>query len=156
MRPGANVRWVLAMAILARAVPASAACDGTARRVVDRGLHRQWIVMLDSAHPERPAKLVEVPWDEAAAKGEGCGEAASSAPRSSGRSASAPDVRPGMRVTLWKRGGEAEIHLAGVALGTGWAGDVVSVRAGWRGSLLRGMIRGPGLVELTTESGGKR
>ena len=148
--------WAITIAALAAAVPGFAACDGVATRVVDRGLHRQWIVERDRAHPERPAKLIEVPWSDAAARSGSCSTVTGSSKGASGRSASGAEVRPGMHVILFRQNGDAEIHLAGVALGAGWAGDVVAVRAGWHGAVLRGVIRGPALVELTTESGGKQ
>lgn len=156
MRPGASVWWALAIAAVAGTVPARAACDGAVSRLVDRGLHRQWIVERDRAHPERPATLVEVPWDDAAVQDRTCGGAAASSGRpGSGKSLSAAYVRPGMRVSVFRRDGEAEVHLVGVALGSGSAGDVVAVRAGWHGWVLRGVVRGPALVEMLTASGGK-
>jgi len=146
------------MAWMVGSTMAFAACrDDSAPRLVDRGLHRQWIVERDRAHPERPAALVEVPWDDAAAPVRSCGGAAndSGQPRS-GPSLTAADVRPGMRVSVYRQDAEAEVHLAGVALGSGRTGDVVSVRAGWHGAVLRGVVRGPALVEMLRQSGGKR
>ncbi len=144
--------WVAGSAL------AFAACSGSgAPRLVDRGLHRQWIVERNPAHPERPATLVEVPWDEAAVQGGSCGGAANdSAEPDSRRSLAAAEVRPGMRVLVFRRDSRAEVDLAGEALGTGWAGDVVAVRAGWHGAVLRAVVRGPALVEILAGSGGKR
>ena len=146
------------MAWMVGSTMAFAACrDDSAPRLVDRGLHRQWIVERDRAHPERPAALVEVPWDDAAAQGRTCrGASAGSGRQGPVRAASAADVRPGMQVLLYRQDGEAEIHLVGVALGSGWVGDVVVVRAGWHESALRGVVRGPARVELLPVGGGKR
>jgi hypothetical protein len=111
--------------------------------VIDRGLHRQWIVMRDDAHPERPPRLVEVPWSDARAE-----QAQSAAVVRSTLHRDAPLVRPGMTVAVVGHRGNAEWHLAGTALGAGWSGDTVLVRAGLHGAAERGVVRGPALVEL--------
>ncbi len=118
-------------------------CAGVAalpHTIVDPGLHRQWLVEQDRAHPERPARLVEVPWV--------------SAPSSPGETPQDPGprrpvaVRAGMQVTLSWRDGEAEIRLMGTALEAGRVGETVRVRAGLHGAVLRGVVRGPAVVEL--------
>jgi hypothetical protein len=131
------------------AAPAFGAC-GSGATIRDWGLHLAWTVERDCNHPERPATLVEVPWS-----------AGNSAP-ASGRNSTeentplpAPEVRSGMRVTLGRRGAMAEIHLYGTALRTARLGESVVVRAEWSGALLRGEVRGPGLVELDAVKGGK-
>jgi hypothetical protein len=147
------------MAWAAGSALASGACGGAASYVTDFGLHRQWIVERNLSHPERPATLVEVPWSAAAAQDQTC-NARPAPPASLSRHAplpplSAAEVRAGMRVSVYRRDGEAEIHLAGVALESGWAGDKVAVETGWHGLVLHGVVRGPALVELLVESGGK-
>lgn len=123
------------------AMLALAWCVGAAalpHTIVDHGLHRQWLVERDAAHPERPARLVEVPWGSAA-----------STPSENQKNPTRPAVvRAGMQVTLSWRDGEAEIRLAGTALETGSVGDSVRVRAGLHGAVLRGVVRGQALVEM--------
>jgi flagella basal body P-ring formation protein FlgA len=54
-----------------------------------------------------------------------------------------------MRVTVWQKNQEREIDLRGTALEAGRAGEAIAVRAGLRGTILRGIVRGPASVELT-------
>jgi len=111
--------------------------------VVDRGLHRQWIVVRDDAHPERPPRLVEVPWSDTRAE-----RAQPRAVTPSAIHRGAPLVRPGMTVAVVRSGGNAEWHLSGTALEIGWSGDTVRVEAGLHGAAERCVVRGPALVEL--------
>ena len=112
-----------------------------ATRIVDRGLHRQWLIERDSAHPERPARLVEVPWSDAAAR--------VSAKSRQGREMSRrPAVRAGMPVTLGWGDAEARGRLTGTALEAGCVGQTVWVKAGLHGAVLRARVRGAGQVEL--------
>lgn len=115
--------------------------------VRDWGLHREWRIEQDQAHPERPARLVEVPWSNAGM-----------APGSSRRESTPeraiqqpPAVRVGMRVTVIRLGAMAEIRLHGTALGTARIGENVAVRAGLGNSIVQGVVRGPGVVELSSE-----
>lgn len=112
---------------------ALAACGGGEVRVTDFGLHQQWKVERDCAHPERPPRLVEVPWREPAP-----------------RAARVPEVRAGMRVTVCGREGNAELRLEGTALSSGMAGGEIRVRAGLHGKALRAVVRGPGVVEIVS------
>jgi hypothetical protein len=128
-----------ALGISLSAGSAFAAPGSPSAIVVDRGLHRQWIVVCDPQHPERPPRLVEVPWSEARTA-----QVQPAAPTTRGT----PLVRPGMTVSIVRRSGDAEMHLEGTALETGWSGDAVRVRAGLHGAALRAVVRGPGLVEL--------
>jgi len=105
-------------------------------RIVDLGLHRQWLIERDRAHPERPARLVEVPWKSAAG------------PLPQANREAPPAVRTGMKVTLWRLESNSEVRLSGTALGDARVGETVPVRAGLHGAVLRGVVRGPGLVEL--------
>jgi hypothetical protein len=123
------------LGVVLAAGSALAAPGSPAAVIVDRGLHRQWIVVRDDAHPERPPHLVEVPWSDA--------RAAQASVR-----CDAPLVRPGMTVLVITSSGNAEMHLNGTALETGWSGEAVWVRAGFHGDALRGVVLGPGLVEL--------
>jgi Chaperone for flagella basal body P-ring formation len=113
--------------------------------VRDWGLHRQWHVECDRAHPERPAHLVEIPWG-----GAGTLPAQSEARPPIARPRP-PAVRAGMQVTVVRRGAMAEIRLRGTALGTARVGTTVAVRAGLGNAVVRGTVRGPGVVELTSE-----
>jgi hypothetical protein len=106
--------------------------------IVDRGLHRQWIVVHDPAHPERPPRLAEVPWSDSRA---------AQATAQKRLHLDAPLVRSGMQVEVVRCGGNADVHLRGTALESGWSGDAVLVRAGLHGLAERCIVRGPGLVE---------
>ncbi|MGB9148063.1 MAG: flagella basal body P-ring formation protein FlgA, partial [Acidobacteriaceae bacterium] len=122
------------------------------------GLHRQWAVLRDCAHPARPARLVEVPWSDQEARSRArTSEGAASQPGISGAHPRlAQPVRPGMRVTMWRRENDAAVQLSGTALEAGRIGDRVLVRAGLHGATLHGVVRGPALVELLPGSGGNR
>lgn len=111
--------------------------------VIDRGLHRQWIVVRDDAHPERPPRLIEVPWNDARAN-----QPKVAALPQKALHRDAPLVRPGMTVAVVARSNNAEVHLDGTALESGWSGDTVLVRAGLHGVSRRAIVRGPALVEL--------
>jgi hypothetical protein len=145
---------VLAAMVLAPAA-ASGAC-GAGNIVRDWGLHIEWAVERDANHPERPARLVEVPWDPVAVEGRSQ-MACVAASRGAGRGGppSAPEVRIGMWVTAWRRDESGEIHLRGTAMGTARTGEKVSLTAGPRGATLGGIVRGPGLVELTPQKVGE-
>jgi hypothetical protein len=121
------------------------AASATPTVVRDWGLHRQWRMEIDPAHPERPARLVEIPWSA------GKGPRASSLPQPDRGSRPKPAVRTGMRVTVVGRGARAQIRLLGTALGSGLPGETIAVRAGLGTSLVHGIVRGPGVVELIPE-----
>jgi hypothetical protein len=134
---------------------AFAAC-GPGSTVRDWGLHLQWTVERDCNHPERPARLVEVPWTAAGvAVHVASGTASDDAKKTSPRTASAPkaaqaapEVRAGMRVTLCRQDENSAVRLSGTAMRTARTGETIPVRAGWRGTVLQGIVRGPSLVEL--------
>lgn len=132
--------WRLTPVMLLAAGSAFAAPRSAPADVIDYGLHRQWRVVRDESHPERPPRLVEVPWSDRRV-------AAADAAVHRG----APLVRAGMTVSAVERTRIAELHLAGTALRAGWSGDTVEVRTGLHGAVRRGMVRGPGLVELLPE-----
>jgi hypothetical protein len=139
MRP-----WTILLPMMVFSAVASAACNGPIVR--DWGLHLQWMVEQDCEHPERPARLVEVPWTvEMRASATG-GKITDPRP--------VPEVRPGMMVTLCHRSDEADIHLRGTALGTARTGENVRVKTGLGSIPLDGIVRGPGLVELVPRRGG--
>ena len=122
-----------------------AGAGATPNLVRDWGLHREWRVECDAAHPQRPARLVEVPWSEVrAAPGHASAERKRVA-------AEPPAVRAGMRVMVVRRGAMADIRLRGTALGTARTGARVTVRAEQGHSVVEGIVRGPGLVELSGE-----
>jgi hypothetical protein len=113
--------------------------------VRDWGLHREWRVERDRAHPERPACLVEIPWSAAINRRSSSEPDAAPAPDIP----QPPAVRAGMRVTVVRREAMSEIHLYGTALATAVAGEKIAVRAGWDHAVVMGVVRGPGLVELS-------
>jgi hypothetical protein len=134
---------ILRFAVVLAAGTAFAASRSPSAFVIDRGLHRQWRIVCDEMHPERPPRLVEVPWSEARAEQP---QLKPSPPAPLHRDP--PLVRPGMSVTVVGHGGDAEWHLLGTALASGWSGDTVSVRAGLHGAPQRGIVLGPAMVEL--------
>jgi len=134
--------WILAASMVFPAL-ARGAC-GPASTLRDWGLHREWQITCDAGHPERPARLIEVPWSMPAAS-------CRSKPNGNPAALSAPEVRSGMRVTLWRRQESTDLHLSGIALGTARRGERVKVRAGLGTAVLNGIVRGPALVELTPE-----
>jgi len=136
--------WIVLAEIIIASPVAFGAC-GPGSAVRDWALHREWRVTCDAEHPERPASLIEVPWTAPTR------DPALGTERTAGNeNASAPEVRRGMRVTLWRGEETAEVHLSGIALGTARRGQKVKVRAGLGVLVLDGIVRGPGLVELTT------
>jgi hypothetical protein len=137
--------WILAGWLMA-APMAHAAC-GEAAIVRDWGLHRAWRVQRDCARPERPAALVEVPWTTTGGK-EGSERKTEEVVR-----AMAPAVLGGMRVRAIRHETNAEVQLTGTALNTAQLGERVAVRAGWSGTIVPAIVRGPGLVELQSERG---
>jgi len=111
--------------------------------VSDPVLHRRWAVVGDCSHPERPWTLREVPWQEASRP------AVSRQAEASLALGNAPLIAAGTRVRLWSSAGGASIELAGTALEAGEAGESIHVRAGSRGTVLEGRVRGAGSVELS-------
>jgi Chaperone for flagella basal body P-ring formation len=148
-----EVKWGVAGIAAALGASMALAAGGSAAVVRDWGLHREWRVERDAVHPERPGQLVEIPWSTPprapgkrnAAKDQGAPAAAQEQP--------APVVRPGMRVTVWRRGEEAEIRMTGTALEAGGVGKVIRVRAGLSQATLHGVVRGPSSVELVPGKG---
>ncbi|MGC2301427.1 MAG: flagella basal body P-ring formation protein FlgA [Acidobacteriaceae bacterium] len=128
---------------------ARGAC-GAGNTVRDWGLHLEWVVERNCDHPERPATLVAIPWSAPTTVR---AVDPSEVPRKA--TASAPEVRNGMRVTLVRQDENAAIHLYGTALGEARTGESVAVRARWSGALLHGTVRGPGLVEMEPGRGGR-
>jgi len=133
--------WGMLMGFVAMPALAWGGC-GPGRTVRDWGLHREWVVEQDCAHPQRPATLAEVPWSQ------GPVAAPAAAPGRPQAAPAAPEVRCGMRVILWRNEKGAEVHLEGTAMGTARRGEKVAVRAGLGGATLEGIVRGPGEVEL--------
>lgn len=136
----------LRTAVLGMTMGVGLSASAMPRVIRDWCLHRAWRVEQDDAHPERPARLVEIPWSA----GSGAGFAGGQAKVGPAIQAA---VRAGMPVTVTGRGAMAEIRLRGTALGTAQVGEVVSVRAGLDHAVVRGVVRGPGLVELVPEKG---
>jgi hypothetical protein len=102
----------------------------------DYTLNRTWIVMVKCGHPEIPRLAT----------------ASDRGPVLSFHLAGSPIdrlvVEPGSQVRLWRDDGRVRLDLAGVALNGGAAGAVVRVRLAPSGKVLRGVVRGPGMVEL--------
>jgi hypothetical protein len=140
MRLWTVVAGTILAGMVARPAMALVVCDGE-NTIRDWGLRRSWTIERDCAHPERPATLVEIPWTQAPAARLREKSTAEPVPPP-------PDVRRGMRVSLGRRGEKAEIHLFGTALDPGRVGDRIQVKAGMGGATLKGIVRGPGLVEL--------
>jgi hypothetical protein len=130
------------------AAPAFAACGASGTPVIDWGLHREYRIVRDCAHPERPASLVEVPWSEAAARRQRDSVHANPSGLRPAEQRSPYLVRAGTRVTLAGQTSEGAIRLVGIALEQGRAGDSIRVKAGFHGATLPGIVRGQGLVEL--------
>ena len=141
------MRTLVILVGMVMAAPAFAACGASHMPVIDWGLHRQYVIECDCAHPERPATLVEVPWSAAAVE-----RARAQVPANASTLAKSEQVpwpvRAGMRVTLVGQTTETRFHLVGMALEQGHDGDSVRVKAGLHGATLRAIVRGPGLVEL--------
>ncbi len=134
---------------------AAGAC-GSGYTMRDWGLHRQWTVARNMDHPERPATLTEVPWGwtpvVVGAHPADCGAGGPTGPRTT--LLTPPEVRVGMYVTVRGWNEKAEFALRGTALGTARLGETVAVRAGLGGARLTGIVRGPGLVEVTMRKEG--
>jgi hypothetical protein len=141
------MKTLLILVFMMTAAPAFAACGPGGLPVIDWALHRQYLVERDCAHPERPAMLAEVPWsDTTAERARVQGHANSPAMATLEHLPWLVHAR--MRVTLVGQTAETGVHLVGMALEQGHAGDEIRVRAGLHGTILRGVVRGPGLVEL--------
>ena len=129
-----TARMAAAMGLVLSATLAFAACGSAGARITDFGLHRQWRVERDCAHPERPARLVEAPWSEPAKRA----------------AAGKPAVWAGMRVVVRKQGPDSEMELEGRALDAGSIGERIWVQAGLHGAVLRAVVRAPGRVEAVS------
>lgn len=140
-----GVGAVLAGAILTAAATPAPGLAQLAGSLVDPGLHREWRIEVDRAHPERPPRLVEVSCSGTKAAAER--RNAERGPRSPERTP-APVVRAGMKVTLRWKDAATDLRLTGTALDQGWMGDRIRVRAGLHNAVLRAVVRGPGIVEL--------
>lgn len=134
------------MGIMVATPLAYGACGG-AGTLRDWGLHRAWRVERDCRHPEWPAVLVEVPWGLAERSVPSGGDPAGKGSRM------APEVRAGMRVAVTRQDENADIHLAGTALGTAHTGERVAFHVSGYRAILHGTVRGPGLVELEMQKG---
>jgi len=127
-------------------VPIFAACGSSDLTLKDSALGRQWLMQRDCRHPERPARLIEIPWSDRTAT-------------SANEPVPATDrtillIRPGMRVTVHRESDGAQIHLTGVALEPGYAGQKILVKAGLGAAPLHGIVRSGDLVVLEPEKGG--
>jgi len=101
----------------------------------DSSLHQRWVVVVDCRHPEHPASLIAIPARVNR-------DVDNSAP------VAGPEVLSGMQVRLWSSGNGAEMQFTGVAMEAAYVGKMVRVRTGFRGTVLSGVVRGPGSVEL--------
>jgi len=118
----------------------------------DPVFRRSWAVVRDCRYPAGPLQLVPVdgqPAVPAAGHGrKGMGEASGAGAVDLARPASLRQwVLSGSRVRLWETGA-ARIQLSGIAVESAPPGAEVTVRAGDRGVLLRGLVRGADSVEL--------
>jgi hypothetical protein len=137
--------WAIVAGWIMACIPAFAACGPAPALMVDQGLHRQWRIDRDCAHPEHPAVLVEVPWSDTAT-------GSSRTPGASGQRENA-EIRPGARVVVIGPGTLSGIRMTGVALQAGREGAAILIRSGLSGATLRGVVRGPALVELLPAKG---
>ncbi|MGC2638666.1 MAG: flagella basal body P-ring formation protein FlgA [Acidobacteriaceae bacterium] len=144
---GHMTRWFLG-AWLVAAAPAFANCGASHSVLADWGLHRQWRVECDAAHPERPDRMVEIAWSDPEHPAQ---------PQATTFPGAAPRppilVQAAARVQVLGRAQDSVIHLSGTALEAGVMGAAIRVRAGWNGAVLRGIVRGTGVVELLPERG---
>ena len=124
---------------------AGAFCEVQPRTLVDLGLQRAWLIQPNCGHPERPARLVPIPWKppEPSVRG-----ARAERARAASAGAAAPLIRPGMRVLVERQDGSAEIQLSGIALEGGGIGESILVRAGLNRAALRAVVSGPREVQL--------
>ena len=142
-------RCAVAVCMMPLVLPqvAGASCDAPLRTVVDAGLQRAWQIQPNCVHPERPARLVVIPWKPAAPR-PGLRRARGERGRVGVAGAAAPLIRPGIRVRVQRQDAGAEIHLSGIALEGGGIGQPILVRAGLNRAALRAVVRGPGEVQL--------
>lgn len=130
-------KWLLWLA----ATPALAVCGHLP--VTDWGLHRQWRVECDATHPERPARLIEVPWNSA-------GQVEQQQETKIAAAAEHPPIliHAATRVEVLAGSPGSVMYLNGTSLEAGAMRAVIRVRAEWNGAVLRCVVRGPGVVEL--------
>ncbi|MGA8111759.1 MAG: hypothetical protein WB974_20125 [Acidobacteriaceae bacterium] len=143
--------WTILLGIVIGAGPAQAACGPVPRAVQDRGLHREWRVVEDCLHPERPARLEEIAWGTGAVDGGASPGQAAMGQNPAAGSRRALEVRIGMKVRVWKQSADGEVELAGTALEPGYRGDRIRVRAGLGCAVVEGVVRGPAQVQLSAE-----
>ncbi|GGH14706.1 flagella basal body P-ring formation protein FlgA [Silvibacterium dinghuense] len=140
-----SVPWLLAAMLLGAG---NKSCTGERVEAVvhDATTRRDWLRMRDCAHPEWPAHLQLDPIGQRLKEPLGYAEA---------KALPAPIVvKAGMPVTVWQDG-TAHIRLSGVAAQSAPIGGEIVVRLG-SGWLLRGVVRGPGSVELSAPAGWSR
>lgn len=140
-------------AVLGMVIGMGLGAGATTNVIRDWGLHREWRVESDPAHPERPARLVEIPWSTP-----GGGKRTDRDRSLKGAIQQRPavvraTVRAGTRVTLWRHDQESMVQMAGTALETGSVGKKIRVRAGLGNATLTGIVRGPASVELIPGKG---
>ena len=141
--------WVLAACLCGFVSGAQGtACSGhrVHHYLFDAGLNRSWAILEDCAHPGAPWTALELGGEEKKAV------ISSPLPHSSMPGRTLPEILAGASVRLWRRSGTALINLNGVALENGIQGTSIRVRldltANASGKVLRGIVRGPGSVEL--------
>jgi len=116
------------------------------RHMTDPVLKRVWAIEIDCGHPAWPPRVLEVRAGQ---------EIASRVPShptpTKGTSEPFITVRFGARVELWSDA-PTKLSLAGTALESGAAGQLIQVRAGLGFYPLCGRIRGPRSVELVSNA----
>jgi hypothetical protein len=147
-----RVRWksLLIAALAGAAAARGAVCRSGAgsevwRYLDDAALHRRWAVIIDCAHPDYPASITSAP---EITKANPVQIQIQTQMRKTELDAEPPVVTAGMRVILWSEEVRAEMRLTGTALASARTGETVRVRIGLEGSVLTGVVRGPGSVEL--------
>lgn len=129
--------------------PASGAVLGSSvdHYLFDPILKRSWAVVLDCRHPERPASLLPVA---------GTAQDPAAGAEIGGNAGGRPWLRAGSRVRVWRaeRDGGLRIQLSGIVIESAPLGVAVRVRAGERGVILHGIVRGADSVELVDSGTG--
>lgn len=102
--------------------------------VYDAPLAKSWVVMVDCNHPQTPARM-ELSKDSSGGK--------------SGSAKPEAGIRLGAAVDIFSDRGPTSIRLSGTAIDAGNVGQIVRVRIGAEGEIVRGYARSSHTVELT-------
>jgi hypothetical protein len=137
------MRKLLLLGMIWNVAAAGAATCGSPSVVTDAATGQGWQRILDCEHPEQPARLIPVSKSELHTLPAAAAHAARE------------EVRAGSTVNLWSGAG-AVMHVKSVALENALVGQPVHVRGVMGSATLRGIVRGPGSVELTPAGWGEK